>query len=223
MTVRLVVVCTANVCRSPLAAAMLAAQVRQRGADAHIAVASAGVDARYGDPPAAASVAIARERGLDLDEHRSRPVDNDLDDEHGRTVLLTMTTGQRALLAAVDGSLATRCFSLRELARLVRGIERRGLPDTADDRVLEVVRRADALRADALRADSVRSGALRADARRAGDGRDEARGSSAATSTLAGPDDIADPYGRSDVHYRVMAAAAQQAVDALAPVLLGLR
>ena len=218
MTVRLVVVCTANICRSPLAAAMLAAQVRDRGAEAHVVVTSAGVDARHGDPAAPPSVAIARERGLDLVAHRSRPVDDDLDDEHGRTVLLTMTSVQRALLAAVDGSLATRCFSLRELARLVRGIDPRGLPDVADDRVLEVVRRADALRSDALRGD-----ALRADNRRAGDGRGRTRGSSAATSTLAGPDDIADPYGRSDAHYRAMAAAAQEAIDALAPVLLGPR
>ena len=206
MVVRLVVVCTANICRSPLAAAMLAAEVRARGAAARVSVDSAGVHARHGDEAAGPSAAIARDLGLDLEEHRSRPVDDDLDDE--RTVLLTMTEQHRDLLVTADASLAARCFTLRELARLVGGIDPGGLPDAADDRVLEVVRRADAQRAPAPHATARDATTRRADARDA-------------TSTSAGPEDIADPYGRSDAHYQVMATTVRELIDELAPVLLG--
>lgn len=210
MAVRLVVVCTANVCRSPLAAAILAAEVDKRGMAPRVTVDSAGVQARYGDEAAGPSAAIARDLGLDLDAHRSRPVDDALDDE--RTVWLTMTAQHRDLLVAVDRSVAPRCFTLRELARLVRGIDLDGLPETTDDRVLEVVRRADARRAIDARADARRASDARADARCAG-----ARGT---TSTSVGPDDIADPYGRSDAHYQAMATTVRELIDELAPALL---
>lgn len=198
MPVRLVVVCTANICRSPLAAAMLDAEVRERGTATQVSVDSAGIHARRGDPAAPTSAAIARDLGLDLDGHRSRPVDDDLDDEH--VVLLTMTVRQRDLLATVDSGLAARCFTLGELARLVRGIELDGLPDAGADRVLEVVRRADACRTA-----------------------DRPAHDPGATSRSETADDIADPYGRSDAHYLQMAAAVREAIDGLAPILLGAR
>lgn len=216
MTVRLVLVCTANICRSPLAAAILDAEVRDRGVASLVAVDSAGVHASHGNEAAEPSAAIAGDLGLDLAAHRSRPVDDELDDE--RTVLLTMTEQHRHLLVTLEPAVASRCFTLREFARLVAAIDLVGLPDAADERVLEVVRRADARRATAGRAAAGRASSRRGSTRRAFPWRAGAWG---ATSTSGGPEDIADPYGRSDAHYRVMAAIVRELIGEVAPVLLG--
>lgn len=68
---RIVFVCTGNSCRSPLAEVL----ARARYADLPLIFASAGTDAVAGQPASAEACAIARERGLDLEVHRSAPVD----------------------------------------------------------------------------------------------------------------------------------------------------
>jgi protein-tyrosine-phosphatase len=68
---RIVFVCTGNTCRSPLAEVL----ARARYAELPLIFASAGTDAAAGQPASAEACAIARERGLDLEGHRSAPVD----------------------------------------------------------------------------------------------------------------------------------------------------
>lgn len=69
---RLVFVCTANMCRSPLAESLCRHAVAARGLDG-IEVASAGVFASEGRAASAGAARVASSRGLDLSEHRSRP------------------------------------------------------------------------------------------------------------------------------------------------------
>lgn len=68
-TAAIVLVCTANQCRSPMAGALLRRSLRARGADA--TVMTAGLRAGGAPAPKAAQRVMAR-RGLSLDEHRSR-------------------------------------------------------------------------------------------------------------------------------------------------------
>lgn len=69
---RVLFVCTGNTCRSPLAAAALAAEL---GADAdRVEVASAGTSAWEGQPASEGSLEVAESDGLDLSGHRSRRV-----------------------------------------------------------------------------------------------------------------------------------------------------
>ena len=63
---RVLVVCEGNLCRSPYAAALLAARLPR------LEVRSAGLAARGGDPAAEAAQRAAQERGLDLAAHRTR-------------------------------------------------------------------------------------------------------------------------------------------------------
>ena len=86
-------VCTANLCRSPVAQALLAS--RMPG----VAVASAGVHALAGRGADALAVQLMAKRGLDLSTHVATP----LAEQHVRdaALILTMTREQRdALLRA---------------------------------------------------------------------------------------------------------------------------
>jgi len=70
---KILAVCLGNICRSPLAEALLRREAEVRGLDWEIA--SAGT-ANYhtGSPPDPRSVAVALEHGLDITDQRSRHV-----------------------------------------------------------------------------------------------------------------------------------------------------
>lgn len=87
----LLVVCYGNICRSPYAAARLRELVDVQG-DASFTVESAGFILPGRKCPEIARK-IARRRGIDLEEHRSRVVDRAMLDRAG--VVLVMTPEQR--------------------------------------------------------------------------------------------------------------------------------
>ena len=65
----IVVLCTANVCRSPMAAALLARRLSELGVTARVR--SAGM-LRDGDPPLPEVISVMAGYGIDLTAHRSR-------------------------------------------------------------------------------------------------------------------------------------------------------
>jgi len=69
--VRILFVCTGNVCRSPLAAAMLQRKLRERGRE-DIAIVSAGTAAAEGEPASEGSYVVGLEHGVDLSGHSAR-------------------------------------------------------------------------------------------------------------------------------------------------------
>ena len=73
MTLRIVFVCTGNICRSPTAEAVLRQMAAARGLADRVEVASAGLDDWHaGAPPDARSQAHARRRGYDLAAQRAK-------------------------------------------------------------------------------------------------------------------------------------------------------
>ena len=106
------VVCRANVARSPLAEVMLADALAPLGVE----VSSAGIQAVTGSPPARGSVELAAERGLDLTAHRSRPVTPEL--LAGADLVLTMSENQRDTCSRLVAGAGRYTFTLRELDRL---------------------------------------------------------------------------------------------------------
>lgn len=66
----ILVVCTGNICRSPMAEALLRARLGRRVRQ----VASAGTGALVGFPADPLAVEVAAEHGLDLSAHRARQV-----------------------------------------------------------------------------------------------------------------------------------------------------
>src|SRR5215469_12753139 len=66
MISNVLIICHANVCRSPMAAELLRARARR------ISVVSGGIEAEVGHPAASGSIAVLAELGLDISEHRAR-------------------------------------------------------------------------------------------------------------------------------------------------------
>lgn len=108
-------VCTANVCRSPMAAALFYARVSQAipsGKD--WLVDSAGTWGRNGLPASENSVLAMRGRGLDISAHRSKVVTSaqlalfDL--------ILVMEPGHKEALRIEFPELAARVFLLSEMS-----------------------------------------------------------------------------------------------------------
>jgi protein-tyrosine-phosphatase len=70
-------VCTGNICRSPMAAAILVHLLQERGVD-DIDVRSAGTAPWDGSPASEGSYLVSLEHGLDLSSHRSRQLTTDI-------------------------------------------------------------------------------------------------------------------------------------------------
>src|SRR5438445_1417831 len=92
-TKRILLVCTGNICRSPLAAALLERALVERGIEG-LAVASAGTGAWDGAPVSEGAYLVGLERGLDLSGHRARLLTRELVD--GADLILTMARHHRA-------------------------------------------------------------------------------------------------------------------------------
>ncbi len=105
-------VCTANINRSPLAAALLRLLVKDEDVDWRIA--SAGTWARDGLPAAPQVQALARARRADLSEHRAQMVTRTLLESH--RLILVMEQGHKEALRAEFPDLAGRVYLLSEMA-----------------------------------------------------------------------------------------------------------
>jgi protein-tyrosine phosphatase len=108
----ILVVCTANQCRSPLAAAMLRAALEQRGVDRPVS--SAGLVADQ-QPVTEQTSDVAQAFGLDLGEHESQRLETEL----VRDAALVIGMERRHVREAVvlDPAAWPRTFTLKELVR----------------------------------------------------------------------------------------------------------
>ena len=97
---RILLVCTGNICRSPLAAALLQRALAERGAEG-IEVSSAGTGAWDGAPVSEGAYLVGLEQGLDLSAHRARLLTRDLA-EHS-DLILTMARHHRARVDELGG------------------------------------------------------------------------------------------------------------------------
>ena len=75
---RILFICTGNVCRSPMAAALFTAQAKQMGDAENYEIASAGTWALDGEPASTLARQIMQMQGLDLSGHRGRTITHEL-------------------------------------------------------------------------------------------------------------------------------------------------
>ena len=93
----IVTVCTANICRSPMAAGLLQhALAGQAEPLKSLQVVSAGVAARTGEPVSENSVTAMKKAGIDIAGARSQPLSARLAQE--ASLILCMTESHRAMI-----------------------------------------------------------------------------------------------------------------------------
>ncbi|MFC0672803.1 arsenate reductase/protein-tyrosine-phosphatase family protein [Brachybacterium hainanense] len=109
----LLVVCTANICRSPVAEAALGRALSGTG----ITVRSAGTRAVPAAPASPETAALLRERFGQEQEHRAHVLTASL--AASADLVLTMTVPQRGQVIALEPRTVRRVFTLRELARIL--------------------------------------------------------------------------------------------------------
>lgn len=115
---RVLYVCSANRCRSPFAEATL----RAVAGSLPLQVSSAGF-LKPGEPTPPTGLEVAQERGLDLDGHRSRRLDDEMLADHD--LILTMERRHSRELVAAHPELAARVFTVKQFDRWIATHPRR--------------------------------------------------------------------------------------------------
>jgi protein-tyrosine-phosphatase len=109
----IIAVCTANICRSPMAAALLQhALAAQPDVFKGVRVTSAGVSARSGEPVSQNSVLALKKVGLDISQHRAQPLTQRMLDE--AIAVLCMTDSHRAMIQLQADPVPRNLFLFRQ-------------------------------------------------------------------------------------------------------------
>ncbi|WP_420628335.1 low molecular weight protein arginine phosphatase [Candidatus Leptofilum sp.] len=110
----IVVVCTANICRSPVAEALLRTKLSAIGVDGWT-VSSAGTWAIEGNTAAPHSIALMSEQGINIQPHRSQPVTEQVMQQ--ADLALCMETGHVRTLKRAYPAHAHKIYTLRQMVQ----------------------------------------------------------------------------------------------------------
>lgn len=110
----ILLICSGNTCRSPMAAAILNDHLRRAGLDRAYRAESAGVFVPAAGPASPEAVQVMAERGLDLGNHVARQVTAELLDR--TRLILTMTGAHKEAVLALAPGVADRVFTLKGYA-----------------------------------------------------------------------------------------------------------
>ncbi len=107
-------VCTANICRSPMAAALTRRRIAEMGLSDQVDVRSAGVRARTGDEACEGAATVLASRDIPLGEHLSRPMTDKLLQQ--ADIVLVMEEEHRRSLFYLNPKYLGKVFLLTEMA-----------------------------------------------------------------------------------------------------------
>jgi protein-tyrosine phosphatase len=129
----ILVICTGNICRSPMAEGFLRTTLRRRFGDRAPTVASAGTTGWEGSAAMPESVEAAEERGVDISSHVARRLIRG--DVFDADVVVAMAAEHRDAVSRAMPEAADRTFTLKELVRLLEALPPPTGPDDLPDRV----------------------------------------------------------------------------------------
>ncbi len=121
------VVCTGNICRSPMAEGLLREQFARAGVDAHVH--SAGLVTQH-QPASAYGVDAMARRGIDIRQHRSRLLA--AADVRDADLIIGMELQHVREVAVLDRDAFARTFTLPQLARAAEAIGSRVAGESVD-------------------------------------------------------------------------------------------
>ncbi|MEZ6087764.1 MAG: Sua5/YciO/YrdC/YwlC family protein [Pirellulaceae bacterium] len=112
----IMLVCTGNTCRSPMAEALLKRRIEEKFGNLPAAaimptVASVGLAAMPGDPATPQAIDVMRQRGLDISAHESQPFGEQI--IRSADLILTMTRSHRNAILARWPEAQDRVFTVR--------------------------------------------------------------------------------------------------------------
>jgi protein-tyrosine phosphatase len=111
------VLCTANICRSPIAEAALRAALQRRLGDDAPAVTSAGTHGWEGWGATTEAIRAARELGVAIDAHLARALHDRMVDE--ADLVVTMAAEHRDAIMLARPEATAKTFTIKELVRLL--------------------------------------------------------------------------------------------------------
>jgi len=109
----ILIVCTGNVCRSPMAAGLLQRRLASAGLEDDYEVRSAGTWAATGVPAAAYARQAMAKRGIDITQHRARDIS--ARDVAEADLILVMTEGHREAILAEFQDARSKTYLLSEM------------------------------------------------------------------------------------------------------------
>ena len=117
---RILFVCTANICRSPMAAGIFSKVIEEKGESEQWKVESAGTWGLDGESASIGSQTVMNELGIDITDHHSRRVTYDLLESFD--LILTMESGHKEALQVEFPELSDRVFMLSEMINVEEDI-----------------------------------------------------------------------------------------------------
>lgn len=108
-------VCTGNLCRSPMAEGLFRRALERRNCSA-VTVESAGTWAYAGSPATPEAAKVAAERGADISDHRSQPLTTD--QLESADLVIVMTSVHRKEVLDVSPRARDKMLLIKEIAEI---------------------------------------------------------------------------------------------------------